>query len=147
MLSKTSRLIGLFSVLLGICGCTGSDTPSVAPVSGRVMYKDKPVVGAHVNFSPETGGRIASGVTDSSGRYSIGTYKTDDGAVLGKHKISVIAHGPNRPLRAGEVGSGMPGEKVPGDPIIPTQYFVPESSGLTHEVVRGGNDMPLNLTD
>ena len=147
MLSKASHLVCWFSVCVIMIGCKGSDAPAVAPVSGRVMYKDKPVVGAHVNFSPENGGRIASGITDSSGQYTLSTYATNDGAILGKHRISVIAHGPDRALRPGEIGSGMPGEKVPGDPIIPRKYFTPESSGLTHEVVRGSNDVPLVLTD
>ena len=49
--------------------------------------------------------------------------------------------------KAGETGSGMPGEMMPGDPVIPTKYFAPDSSGLTYEVKRGVNRADFELKD
>jgi hypothetical protein len=101
-----------------------------------------------VSFTPAQGaGRAAAGLTDDNGNFTLGTYSTSDGALPGSYRISIIAHGPDRPLKPGEVGSGMPGETMPGDPIIPTKYFAPDSSGLTHEVKPGRNHVELELKD
>jgi hypothetical protein len=55
--------------------------------------------------------------------------------------------GPDRPPKPGETGSGMPGEMMPGDPTIPTKYFAPDTSGLTHEVKPGSKPIELELKD
>ena len=117
-------------------------------MSGRVTYKGKPVPNAHVSFTPAEGtSRAAEGLTDSDGEFTLRSFTTNDGALPGKYRISVIARGPDRPLKPGEVGSGMPGETMPGDPVIPMKYFLPDSSGLTYEVKRGKNFVELELKD
>jgi hypothetical protein len=123
-------------------GCSGGGA-DMAPVSGTVTYRGKPLPDAQVNFTPVDGGPIASGRTDSSGRFRLSTSTPDDGARLGKHKISIVARGPDRPPRPGETGSGMPGESMPGDPLIPEKYFDAQTSGLEREVVTGHNDFPI----
>jgi hypothetical protein len=127
-------------------GCGGAS--KTAPVTGRVTYKGKPVPNANVSFSPvDSGGRPATGITDSGGRFTLGTVSTNDGALIGKYQVSIIARGPDRTPKPGESLSGMPGEMMPGDPIIPTKYFAPDTSGLTHEVKRGSNRVDLELKD
>lgn len=127
-------------------GC-GSGGQRTAAVSGTVIYNGKPVAKAHVSFVPsDANSRAAEGLTDDRGRFTLGTFAASDGAILGKYKIGVIARGPDRPAKPGE-GSGMPGETVPGEPVIPIKYFSPDTSGLAHEVKSGGNTVELNLTD
>jgi hypothetical protein len=134
-------LLGAFTL-----GCGGGS--KTAAVSGRVTYKGKPVPNASVSFTPVEGtGRAADGVTDSNGRYTLTTYSASDGAPPGKYRIHVIAYGPSRPPKPGETGSGMPGEMMPGDPVIPTKYFKPDTSGLTYEVKRGSNTANFDLQD
>jgi hypothetical protein len=132
---------GLFSI-----GC-GTGGPATASVSGTVTYNGKPVPNAHVSFVPsDASSRAAEGLTDTSGRFTLGTFSPNDGAIVGKYKIGVIANGPPRPAKPGE-GSGMPGETVPGEPVIPKKYFSPETSGLEHEVKSGRNTVELTLKD
>ena len=134
-------LVALFTT-----GCGGSG-PRTAPVSGTVTYNGKPVPSAHVSFVPrDASSRAAAGLTDSNGRFTLGTFSTNDGAIIGKYKVGIIAHGPARPAKPGE-GSGMPGETVPGPPTIPQKYFAPETSGLVHEVKPGSNTVELTLKD
>ena len=142
---KYCRLaIPTFALL--VAGCGGSS--GMAPVSGSVTYKGKPVAKANVSFTPVEGtGRAAAGFTDDSGRYTLGTLTASDGARAGKYRAAVIARGPDRPPKAGETGSGMPGEMMPGDPVIPTKYFQAETSGLTFEVKRGSNRFDIELKD
>jgi hypothetical protein len=136
----------LFTVAVFATGC-GAGGPATAPVSGTVIYNGKPVPNAHVSFVPsDPSRRAAEGLTDTSGRFTLGTFSASDGAIVGKYKIGVIANGPPRPAKPGE-GSGMPGETVPGEPSIPKKYFSPETSGLEHEVKSGRNSVELTLKD
>lgn len=141
-------LIVLLAATVVAAGCGESGLPERGEVSGRVTYKGLPLSNAQVTFTPvgEEASRPATGRTDAQGRYTLGTFDIADGAVLGSHHVSVIARGPDRPLKPGEFGSGMPGEQVPGDPLIPLKYFSPDSSGLTKEVAEGSNTIDLALT-
>lgn len=132
-------LLGLF---VG-CGGSGSGTASV---SGSIKYKGKPVAKANVSFTPAEGvSRAATGLTDDNGYYKLGTFSSNDGALPGKYRVAIIARGPDRPPKPGETGSGMPGETMPGDPLIPVKYFAPDSSGLTFEVKKGSNAADFDL--
>jgi hypothetical protein len=127
-------------------GCGGGG--SMAAVSGHVAHKGKPVPNADVTFTPESAdGKPAAGRTDTSGRFSLATPTKGDGAVPGKYKVHIIARGPDRPPKPGEPTTGMPGEMMPGDPLIPQKYFAAETSGLTFEVKRGGNTANFDLAD
>jgi hypothetical protein len=138
------RVSVLLSVGIVASGCGGNAKTS--PVTGRVTYKDKPVAKASVSFTPVEGATpAASGVTDEDGRFTLSTFGIDDGALPGNYQVAIIARGPDRPPRPGEMGSGMPGEKMPGEPVIPTKYFAPDSSGLTYEVKRGKNQADFDL--
>jgi hypothetical protein len=137
----------LLALLGGVLGCGGGDV-GTARVSGRVMYKGKPVPKATVSFTPMEGAsRAASGLTDTAGDYTLGSFSVNDGALPGKYRVSIIARGPDRPPKPGEMGSGMPGEMMPGEPVIPAKYFAPDTSGLTFEVKRGGNRADFELND
>lgn len=134
-------------MLLAAASCADSKLPTRALVTGIVTYNGQPLLSADVTFLPESGAQAATGRTDAEGRYALGTFAIGDGAVLGKHRITVLAFGPDRPLRPGETGSGIPGELTRGDPLIPTKYFAPETSGLVREVVAGKNEFDLQLVD
>lgn len=101
---------------------------------------------ANVSFTPAEGvSRAATGLTDDNGYYKLGTFSSNDGALPGKYRVAIIARGPDRPPKPGETGSGMPGETMPGDPLIPVKYFAPDSSGLTFEVKKGSNAADFDL--
>jgi hypothetical protein len=75
---------------------TGCGRPALAPVKGRVTCRGKPVAEAAVLFSPmpksEGGtksGKAAGGGTDADGRFVLTTYDRGDGALIGKHRVSV----------------------------------------------------------
>ena len=54
----------------------------VADVVGTVTLDGKPLEGASITFAPQSG-RSSSGVTDSSGRYSLNYTGSIRGAMLG----------------------------------------------------------------
>jgi hypothetical protein len=130
--------IGALSV-----ACNFDPRPARAPVTGTVTYRGVPVANASVSFIPTSGEQIAMGITDPQGKFTLRTFELADGAIVGPHKVQIIARGPDRPLKPGEAGgSGLPGEMVPGDPTIPTKYFDAQTSGLTFTVTKAGPNMP-----
>ena len=136
----------LLLALITVLGCGGGS--KTASVTGRITYKGKPVPKGNVSFTPVQGAtRAAAGLTDENGNFTLGSLSANDGALPGSYRVSIIARGPDRAPKAGEVGSGMPGEMMPGDPIIPTKYFAPDSSGLTFEVKKGSNRADFDLKD
>jgi hypothetical protein len=78
-------------------GCGGSNEYETTPVSGVVTCKGKPVGNATVNFTPLPDasraagqrGRPALGLTDKDGRFTLTTYSDGDGAIVGKHTVTV----------------------------------------------------------
>ena len=89
----------LVVLIVSIAGCGGSEFDT-APVSGKVMHDGKPVTGGSLTFRPvnptpggETAnlGKPATAAVQSDGTYVLGTYKKNDGAVPGQHKVSYSA--------------------------------------------------------
>ena len=151
------------AMLVACCafGCGGgADTKLDAkkrptfPVSGTVTYKGMPVAEAVVTFrSTGMGATVAAaGTTDSSGNFTLTTYKGGDGAVEGKHVVSVIktvvegfdpsysdVNSPNY---------GKPAPKTTTKYLVPEKYSSFDKSGLTADVPKGGaSDVKLELKD
>lgn len=87
----TAALSAIFLILATGCGNIGS----LAPVSGTVTYDGEPVPKLKVIFSPEpigdnnTVGPYSQGVTDENGRFKLATRYKDNGAFIGRHRLSL----------------------------------------------------------
>ncbi|MCA9005385.1 MAG: hypothetical protein KDA70_08920 [Planctomycetaceae bacterium] len=94
----TLLIIALFITLPG-CGSSIKEYPT-ANVTGKVTCNGEPVKNARVYFSPiaKSGGTEAGksgwGSTGEDGTFTISTYGTDDGAVVGSHNIMVDSPNP-----------------------------------------------------
>lgn len=69
-------------------GCGGGDKVDLGAVSGVVTMDGEPLSDVIVVFSPEDG-NPSSGLTDSEGKYSLSYLGKSDGAIIGKHKVSI----------------------------------------------------------
>ena len=83
-------------LLSAVAGCGGSPGPETAYVSGTVTMNGAPVTAGLVMFYPsvskgENSGKPAQGDLDSSGEFTLRTYGSSDGAVVGEHIITVLA--------------------------------------------------------
>jgi len=82
----------LFAVSLSVL--TGCGDSSIAPVSGTVTLDGKPVPNLRMVFSPEpigdnyAVGPFSTGKTDADGKFTLETRYGDQGAFVGKHKVS-----------------------------------------------------------
>jgi hypothetical protein len=72
--------------LLLLCGCGGTSFDSV---TGTVTLDGQPVGDAVVVFNPDGGGQVATGLTDSGGKFKMGTLKKGDGVRPGKYRVTV----------------------------------------------------------
>ena len=116
------------------CGRNG-DTPETGGVSGTVTYQGSPVEGALVTLHPEQG-PPATGRTDAQGRFTLTTFRAEDGAVPGTHKATVEL------MPEG----GVPGMEVESTGVapIPRRYADPETTPLEVEV-RAGEAVEVDL--
>jgi hypothetical protein len=133
-------LRGLLMVGLIVCfaiGCGRKGGLETAPVTGKVTYKGKPLPNGTVMFVPAEG-PAATGEIAADGTYHLSTYGSDDGAVLGQHKIAITA--------LADMSNLLPEQRNPLPPsLIPDKYMSQDTSGLTAEVKRGENKVDLEL--
>ena len=76
-------------LILSLAGC-GRSLPTTYPVKGTVTLDGKPVAGAGVLLIPKEG-RPAHGVTDENGAFTASTFGEGDGALPGRHVVTVHA--------------------------------------------------------
>jgi hypothetical protein len=152
--------VGAVLMLAALTGCWGKSEvkgrPKVYPVSGRITYKGEPVVGADVTFVCEEKERSAFGRTDSQGRFKLTTFSPNDGAVEGKHLVTVVKvdHGEAPPQPPVDDPAYDP-EAVnraaaapPPKSLVPVKYGNPKTTDLFVVVTAGDNpEVTLELTD
>jgi len=128
------------SLLLIVAGCAKKGGMETAPVSGKVTYRGKALTTGTVMFIPARG-PAATGEIGKDGIYKLTTYRPDDGAIIGAHKVTITAlQGMEGVLP--EVRSGTPG------PLVPAKYLNDETSGLTAEVKpKTNNEVNFDLKD
>ena len=117
--------------MLSLLGCNQS--AKVGRVRGVVLLDGKPLSTGVVRFLPDAG-RSATGQIQSDGTYSLGTYTQSDGALIGTHKVAIIANesgGDDRPAYE------RFNQKT--KTLIPERYAAAGTSGLTFEVKPGDN--------
>ena len=120
---------------LSSLGCRPK-TPNVVPVTGKVLLDGKPLATGSVLTQPGAGRGSKGFIQD--GAFELSTFAKGDGAVLGTHKVGVVAYESH--------GTGGP-EATMGKLLVPERYINPETSGLTIEVTADGPNEPvLELT-
>lgn len=149
---KSASVLILPLLLLG-AGCgEASRFPEGVPVTGTLWCNGEPLEGATVIFSPVSGGRSASALTEEGGKFALGTIDASDGATPGQYNVAVIKsevddktviEDPQQYLeRTG---------KLPPSPknvfVVPRKFANPAKSGISAEVPADGvTDMKIEFT-
>jgi hypothetical protein len=117
-------------MLASLCAGCGPKRPPMAPVRGKVLLDGRPLNTGNVGTIP-TAGRGAHGDIQADGTFELYTYSKRDGALIGKHKVGIVAYDSTAPK-----GPESPYGKL----LVPKRYTNPESSGFTIDVQPSGND-------
>lgn len=122
--------------------------PPTVRAGGVVEYQGKPVEGAIVTFITRVQDRNreydARGYTDARGRFRLKTFRPDDGAVPGAHRVRVEKT-TAEPLKA---AGGGPSDAVKIVQHLPRRYGSFDTSGLTADVTeKGPNQFVFTLDD
>jgi hypothetical protein len=112
----------------------------MSPVTGKVTYNGHPLEFGVVMFQPPSG-QPAQGEIHADGAFNLSTYRLNDGAVLGKHKVRIACY---ESMRPGTIKG--PGERTLGKPLVPEKYTLFEQSGLTAEVDENNHDFTFELS-
>lgn len=144
------------SLLWGCCllfGC-GPGRPEVAPVRGTVTLGGRPIPMGIIQFWPEEG-RPARGTINQDGTYTLTTFESGDGAVLGKHVVTIesVATSDTAP-KPKSVEEEIAIYSDPNTPVvqggamqtlIPRAYADRAQTPLRAEVARGENTLDFQL--
>lgn len=156
-----SVLAGLaLCVLASGCSDGGADRKPTHPVSGTVTLAGSPVADASVTFSPTGQGQpVATGRTNSEGKYTLTTYEGGDGAVAGDYVALVTkssasttndpqavheAYTSGKAPASGHSGRGGSGGSDSGT-ALPDKYSNASTSPLTVTVKAEDNTIDLQL--
>jgi hypothetical protein len=152
-------LATVFALIALGCSSRKAGPVPVHEVSGVVTYKGQPVVGADLTFFNKELDRSAFGRTDEQGRYRLTTFSINDGAVAGKHIVTIAksetpAVAPVIPdvespeyMPPGLGESSMPAQEPPKS-SFPEKYGSQETSGLIAVVdADAPNEIDFKITD
>lgn len=131
---------------LALAGCSGPSGPTCYPVRGQVLVDGKPVAEAQVVFHPLDAPAASAprttipkplGFTDSEGRFTLTTLRTNDGAPAGSYSITIELRSPRK------VGEELVRD---GANLLPARYGAAKTSGQTYQVLPRDNEVsPLRL--
>jgi hypothetical protein len=130
-----------------LAGC-GPSRPETASVSGRVTYQGKPLPDGTVTFYP-TAGRPGRGTIGPDGTYKLTTFKDGDGAILGKHRVTIKSTKcvdlPPAKTPAEEAAMARSRVQHQVEWLLPEKYARENTSELTAEVAAGDNTIHFDL--
>ena len=112
---------------------------------GVLTYQGKPLEDFMVTFHPSGTQRPATGKTDATGRFKLGTNNVGDGAVSGFHKVTAVYVAPSSGTIQ-EAGKEEPTAQPAAKVQIPKKYFTLDGTDLTVEIPAGGStELKLDL--
>jgi hypothetical protein len=123
----------LVGLSLGLVGC-GAGGPAQGQVKGKVTLGGQPVTGGSVSFNPidNPEAKAAVGDVGADGAFQLSTNSANDGAAVGKHRVTYSAP--------------LPGETAdPSRPPPPSPYQGAVIEPAEVEVKSGPNEFQFQL--
>lgn len=100
-----------------------------------MSYQGTPLESGTVTFFPVSGGKHAVGMISKGGAFTLSTFESGDGAIIGKHKVII------------NVSYETPdGKSVPDSvPRVPKKYTNRDTTPLEVDIVEDGSPISLKL--
>jgi len=123
-------------LIISFAGCNSDQLP-VHPVNGTVQFEDgSDVMFGDIEFFNAEHRVNARGKIKRDGTFTVGTYSENDGAVAGKHQVTIL-----------QVSGDYLSEKLSsqikhdhGD-LVDSAYFDYRTSGLNCDIEAGENEV------
>lgn len=81
-------VIGVLASCSLLVGCGPAGVAVTVPAAGSLTAAGVPIAGVNVTFTP-VDGRSATATTDAEGRFTLSTFASRDGAVPGRHRVTL----------------------------------------------------------
>jgi hypothetical protein len=131
------RWIPITLTLLTLAGAFGCGGRKLYPVQGRVLFPDgTPLTGGWVVFEPVEPAADVSvrGRIQTDGSFRLGTFRDDDGALVGRYRALVV---PPLPPKLDE--------RHPPPPPIHARFRSFDTSALEFVVTPGPNEFTIRV--
>jgi hypothetical protein len=130
-----------------VTGCGGGAEAGTVPIEGTVTVDDKPIAQASVAFIGNEGARLASALTDASGKFKIR-------AAVGKNIVTVAKAPPggaapppsDEPQLMVTEGEYIKMQKAVAASEVPAKYGDPKTSGLSFDINDKMKSIEVALT-
>ena len=152
MVVNYQRVIGfLICIVSGACGPA---SPEMGDVNGVVTFNGQTVSAGTVQFWPEDG-RPARGSIHEDGTFTLTTFDSNDGALVGKHRVTIKAtrsddSGPTIESTAAEIShfSQKGAKRIRAarvDWLVPEKYSDVNTTPLEATVENGSNEIDFKI--
>jgi hypothetical protein len=139
-------------VTMSAAGCGSAGDAGTIEIEGIVTVNDRPVSQASVAFIGNEGARLASALTDSSGRFSVRAAPGKNVVTVAKAPPGDLAP-PSDESDESEEPELMPTEgeyaqlqKAVAPSEVPSKYGDPKTSGISFDIVAGMESIVLALS-
>jgi hypothetical protein len=141
---RTLAILPALGLAVLVAACGDGRRP-VFPVSGKVLYQDRPTPGALVIFhplnDPDPNAPRPIARVNADGSFSPTTYKGEDGAPAGEYAVTVAW------VKETDNQNAPKEEQREPRNLVPDRYGKPETSGLRVHIKSGPNELePFRLT-
>lgn len=147
---KVTFTVGLLAFgAVVVAGCRPAGSVPTVPASGRLVYAGRPLAGIDVVFTPAHG-RRGFATTDADGRFSISTFARGDGAVPGRHRVTLWPHAQANAVIADSYAARATVNSEASAKILPfpKRYTSTGDSPLVVDLDdRGSRSLELTLED
>jgi hypothetical protein len=145
---KSNSIPPIAFLCIAFAGGCGSKYPETAPVEGKITAGGAPVTTGRISFYPTSGARLSSGEIQPDGSYSLTTFKPNDGALLGSHRVTITSTKVVGPQTAKSIQdeSQTPVSSL-GHLVwlVDEKYSEQSTTVLQTEVKSGSNTIDFNL--
>lgn len=144
MFLTVAAVVIAIAIAGALAGCRPAGSAPTVPAAGRLTYQGKPLANIDVVFTP-TQGRRGSGTTNADGRFSISTFARGDGAVPGRHRVTLWPAGP----LASQIDENPAARSNAAEPQLPfpKRYSSPDSDLIVDLGDKGSRKLELTLED
>lgn len=125
---------------LFVCPTGCGNFENAGTVSGTVLYKGQPLSEGSVSFVGNNG-QVATGTIDRAGRYVVSRVP------VGSARVTVQVMNTEGPPPISFSGVAMPAQGTATGAKIPLRYSLAATSGLSHSVTKGKQQLNIDLTE